>query len=291
MQLPAPRALAAIVAVAAWPLLLLSAAAILAAGFAAGHATLYFNLSYAWIIVWLVMLERSFPYRQDWRAADGQMGPDLAHTFLNKGLVQLLIVTVASDGRVVTGPLSSAPLALQVLCGLVASDLGLYWAHRWKHEWPSLWRFHAVHHSVRKLWLVNTGRFHFVDSFVAVGASLPGLLLTGISREAIIWVGAITAYIGILTHCNVNMRCGYLSAVFNTPNLHRWHHATDTAIGNHNYGENLVLWDRLLGTYWNRPADDGTIIGIPERMPAGFFAQLAVPFIWRRYQSAPADAA
>ena len=44
------------------------------------------------------------------------------------------------------------------------------------------------------------------------------------------WVSAITAYIGILTHCNVAMDCGLLSQVFNTPTLHRWHHARDSAI-------------------------------------------------------------
>ena len=61
--------------------------------------------------------------------------------------------------------------------------------------------------------------------------------------------------------------------------------SNDSAIGDHNYGENLVLWDMMLGTYWNRPADHVTTIGIRERMPSGFFAQLAVPFVWRRYQT------
>ena len=279
----------AVVRALAWPGLLLSSSAILAIGFALGHATLFFNISYAWIIVWLVLLERRMPYRDDWRRPDGQILQDLGHTVLNKGLVQLLIVTFAGRGLLdhrSAGPLSPWPLAAQVAGGLIGSEFALYWAHRLKHEWPSLWRFHAVHHSVRKLWLVNTGRFHFVDSLLAVGASLPFLLLSGMSMDAIIWVSAVTAYIGILTHCNVDMHCGYLSRVFNTPILHRWHHARDSAIGNSNYGENLVLWDMLLGTYWNRPGEQVGTIGITERMPSGFFAQLAVPFMWRRYQSA-----
>lgn len=278
----------------AWPFLVASACAILAAGFARGTPTLFFNLSYAWIIAWLLLLEAWLPFRASWRRPDGQILQDLGHTLLNKGLVQLLIVTLAGRGVLeqrAPGVLATAPIALQVAVGLVASEFGLYWAHRLKHEWPALWRFHAVHHSVRKLWLVNTGRFHFVDSLLAVAASLPGLLLTGISMDAIIWVSAITAYIGILTHCNVDMRCGRLSLVFNTPNLHRWHHAIDASIGNSNYGENLVLWDRLLGTFHHRPGAEVETIGIREFMPAGFLGQLAAPFRWRRYQAEGASTA
>ena len=272
----------------AWPALLLSASTILGIGFAAGRETLYFNLSYAWIIAWLFLLERTLAYRTDWRLADGQLGPDLGHSVLNKAVVQLLIVTALSlgliDGRHGT-LLSTTPMWLQVGVGLVAAEFGLYWAHRLAHEWPLLWRFHAVHHSVERLWLVNTGRFHFVDSMLSVAASLPFMFLSGISMDAIVWVSAITAYIGMLTHCNTDMRCGWLNYVFNTPNLHRWHHATETAIGNNNYGENLVLWDMIFGTYYHRPGQDVTTIGIAEHMPAEFTQQLVVPFIWTQYQS------
>ena len=279
----------AVVRALTWPGLLLSCCAMLAYGFTQGRATWYFNLSYAWIVLWLLWLEYRLPYRADWRRPDGQIFQDLAHSALNKGLVQLLIVSLAARGLLdhrSSGLLSNAPLSAQVVCGLIGAEFGLYWAHRLKHEWPALWRFHAVHHSVRKLWLVNTGRFHFIDSLLAVVASLPFFLLSGMSMDAIIWVSAITAYIGILTHCNVAVNCGWLNYVFNTPTLHRWHHARDSTIGNSNYGENLVLWDMLLGTYCNRCGEEVGNIGIEEHMPRGFVQQLAVPFVWRRHQAA-----
>lgn len=273
----------------AWPWLLLSPAAILATGFARDDATFYFNLSYAWLVLWLLLAERLLPYRPAWRLNDGQLGPDLAHTVLNKGLVQLFIVALLASG-IPADPLGSGlgdwPLWAQVAFGLVASEFGLYWAHRLAHEWPWLWRFHAIHHSVQRLWLVNTGRFHFVDSFTSVLFSLPFLLLSGISMEAVIWVSAVTAYLGILTHCNVDMHCGRLSLLFNTPELHRWHHAIDPAIGNRNYGENLMLWDHLFGTFYQRRGAGVETIGIRDYMPPGFLAQLALPFRWTRAQAA-----
>jgi len=42
------------------------------------------------------------------------------------------------------------------------AEFGFFWAHRLADEWPLLWRFHAIHHSVTRLWFVNTGRFHQV---------------------------------------------------------------------------------------------------------------------------------
>lgn len=289
-----PRGLTRVAAALAWPALVLSSGSILALGFAREHPAIYFNLSYAWIVLWLLLLEKHLPYRADWRRNDGQIGADLGHTLLNKGFVQFTIVQLMSlefFANRGSGAIGALPLWLQVLIGLVASEFGLYWAHRLGHEWPLLWRFHAVHHSVKRLWIVNTGRFHFIDSNLSVLASVPFLLATGISMDAIVWVSAITAYIGILTHCNVAMRCGWLNYVFNTPNLHRWHHSTSPVEGNTNYGQNLLLWDQLFGTWLYKRESGPGFIGIRERMPRKLFAQLLMPFNWKRYQAAPADPA
>ena len=276
-----------------WPFCLLSSMSILALGFSKGAETLYFNLSYLWMIACLLLCERKFTYRVDWTRTDGQTGANIYHTLLNKGLVQVAVVLGISTGMITTQEeafLSDWPLALQVLLGLITSELGLYWAHRCSHEYPYLWRFHSVHHSVKRLWLVNTGRFHFIDSIISVLASLPFLLLCGISTDAIVWVSAITAYIGILTHCNADMRCGVLNKVFNTPQLHRWHHSIDSRIGNSNYGENLMLWDQIFGTYYYKEDSAVDVIGIQEKMPSTFAKQLLVPFIWNRYQDSGKDA-
>lgn len=275
---------------ALWPLLVLSSAAILAYGFSIEKEVLYFNLSYLWIVIWLLVLEWKIPYRKDWRLSDGQLGVDIGHTILNKGLVQFFIVQLLGLNLIDSSGNTFAqqyPMIVQVVAGLVLSEIGLYAAHRIAHEWPVLWRFHAVHHSVKKLWLVNTGRFHFIDSFASVFASMPFLIFSGISMDAIVWVSATTAYIGILTHCNVDMRCGILNYVFNTPNLHRWHHSTEVEEGNTNYGENLMLWDQLCGTFLYKKDEDIDRIGIKDHMPAKFVDQLKMPFVWQRFQAKP----
>ena len=104
------------------------------------------------------------------------------------------------------------------------------------------------------------------------------LLLLGAPLEVITWLSLTTAFIGMLTHCNVEMRFGSLSWWFNTPELHRWHHSRDDWEGNKNFGENLMIWDVLFGTWFNPDRRPPLDIGIKDDMPAKFTDQLAWPF-------------
>jgi len=281
-----------------WPLLFTGAVAATAWGFQLGHEQMAFNLTYFSLAGILFVLERWRPHESRWLPSDGQELPDLAHTAVTKFAAQAAVVLAGYAGvehiastQGGTGLLGLAlwptewPLFLQVVLGLVVAEFGLYWSHRLAHEWPLLWPFHAVHHSVTKLWFFNTGRFHVVDGVKSMLFSTVMLLMAGAPREIMLWVGALTPYIGFLTHCNVRMRFGWLNHVVNTPHLHRWHHSMDIREGNKNYGENLVIWDQIFGTWFDdpkrRPPAD---IGIREAMPDTYLAQLWVPFRWAWYQ-------
>lgn len=273
----------------AWPGLLALSMAITGYGFSVDRPALFFNFAYAVLGISLFTLERTMPHERVWNENDGQTFANIAHTLTSKGVVQTFVVFAAVVGLTsYVTPLAEPghgiwprqwPLWSQVLLAVLTAEFGLYWAHRIAHEWPPLWRFHAVHHSVVRLWIVNTGRFHFVDSFKSILIGIAILFALGAPMEVLVWLSAITAFIGMLTHCNVDMRFGPLSLVFNTPELHRWHHSRDLREGNKNYGENIMLWDQIFGTFYNtrdrRPPAD---IGISEPMPAGFVQQLVWPF-------------
>jgi sterol desaturase/sphingolipid hydroxylase (fatty acid hydroxylase superfamily) len=251
---------------------------------------IWFNLSYLSVVSLIALFERVMPFATDWLAPDGETFNSLAHTLLSKGIVQIAAAIGASFPMAIAivalPPVSdgssfwphSWPMPLQVALALMIAELGLYWAHRLAHEHLTLWRFHALHHSVTRLWVLNTGRFHVVDSLFKIALSQAPLYLLGASLEVFLWVGAVTAFIGILTHCNIEMRTGPLDYVFNTPRLHRWHHSKDVREGNKNYGENLVVWDLLFGTYYNPDCPSSTDIGIPGRVARTFFGQLVQPF-------------
>lgn len=278
---------------ALWPALMLASVTGLGIGLAHDRGPLGFNLTYLALAATLYALEKIRPHEGAWLESDGQELPDVAHTLVTKIAVQVTVVALTNFGlSAQLGALphrgiwpTAWPLALQVALALVVAEFGLYWAHRIAHEWLPLWRFHAVHHSSRKLWFLNTGRFHFVDTLKSMIFATPLLLVAGAPGNVLMWVSGMTAFVGILAHCNVRMRFGWLNLVFNTPGLHRWHHSMDLREGNRNYGENLVIWDRLFGTYYN---DDRrtppTAIGIREAMPSTFLGQMLAPFAWARYQ-------
>ncbi len=268
-----------------WPLLMTCAIAANPAGMQTAHPMLWFNVSYFSLAGLLFLLERFMPHEPQWLANDGQLIPDIGHTLLSKLAVQALVLSVGVMGAAqVVAPAGAGwwphgwPLALQVLLGMTIAELGFYWAHRLAHERPLLWRFHAVHHSVTRLWFVNTGRFHFINTMISVAFGTGVALAAGVPKDILIWVSAITAYVGLLTHCNVEMRFGILNYLFNTPALHRWHHSMVREEGDRNYGENLMLFDLLFGSFFNPDRRPPADVGIREPMPATLAAQIAHPF-------------
>jgi sterol desaturase/sphingolipid hydroxylase (fatty acid hydroxylase superfamily) len=267
-----------------WPGLLAGSCLIVAQGSTLEAQKRLFLLAYVLLVASLALLERVMPHERSWLHDDGQVPADLGHTATLKGTSFIITFLIATTGSAAAGthagrlwPVSLA-LPLQVALALVLAEVGMYAHHRLAHEWRPLWHFHAVHHAVKRLWFVNTGRFHFGDSLVSVALTQPILLLAGAPDGVMLWVGFLTMFIGVLTHCNVEMRFGPLNYVFNTPGLHRWHHSLRLEEGNKNYGENLMLWDLVFGTFFDSTRRPPAEIGIREEMPASFRGQLAYPF-------------
>ena len=279
---------------ALWPLSFGLAVSVLGLVISNGHGWLGFNLLYICFALALAVLERGLPYENTWRTTDRELRLDIGHTLLTKGGGQVAVVTAGLFGLAeLAAPTASGfwpsdwPLLAQVFLGLLIADFGLYWAHRLAHKTNLLWRFHVVHHSVKRLWFLNTGRFHFFDGLVSLILSQPLLYLVGAPSEIFMWVTGITAIIGLLTHCNVDMRTGALDYVFNTPRLHRWHHSRVASEGNKNYGENMIVWDLVFGTYFNPDRRPPVDIGTDEVLPDSFLGQLMQPF--KQYADRPAE--
>jgi sterol desaturase/sphingolipid hydroxylase (fatty acid hydroxylase superfamily) len=74
------------------------------------------------------------------------------------------------------------------------------------------------------------------------------------------------------------MRLGPLNWVIAGPELHRSHHSADVAESNHNYGNNLIIIDVLLGTR-HLPRTAPSAIGLPAatRFANTFIGHLLLP--------------
>ena len=273
-----------------WPMLFLICMGITLFGYMQGNIFAYFIAAYVFLGISLALLEWMMPHEKKWREADGQSFANIAHTISSKVPSGLLLQYGGLIGlfeilKPIAEPLDYGiwprdwPMWAQVILGVYVAEFGLYWVHRLSHETPFLWRFHAVHHSVTRLWFINTGRFHIIDSLFKIIPSLGLLIALGAPLEVTQWISAVTAFVGLMTHCNVDMRCGLLNYVFSTPELHRWHHSRELREGNRNYGENIILWDQLFGTYINPSHRPPVDIGMGDYMPKKFWQQLVWPVL------------
>jgi sterol desaturase/sphingolipid hydroxylase (fatty acid hydroxylase superfamily) len=72
-----------------------------------------------------------------------------------------------------------------------------------------------------------------------------------------------------LEHANLRMPAALdraLRLVVVTPDMHRIHHSQDMREGNANFSNTFSWWDRLFGTYVDRPAagHEGVAFGVEE---------------------------
>ena len=185
----------------------------------------------------------------------------------------------------VTGALAGLPVWAKVALGFVIGEIGFYWGHRWSHEIPFLWRFHAVHHSAEHIdWLVNT-RLHPVDMVFTRLCGLAPLYVLGLGAPIagnatlvpllIVFLGTLW---GFFLHANLRWRFGPLEHLIATPAFHHWHHTNDgPEVINKNYASMLPLLDRVFGTLYLPRDRRPERFGIDEPMPDGLVGPLLHP--------------
>ena len=181
---------------------------------------------------------------------------------------------------------AAMPLWMRLAAALVVGEAGYYWGHRWTHEVPLLWRFHAIHHSAEQIdWLVNT-RAHPLDIvFVRVCSFVP-LIALGLAQptmgKSLDVVPLLLLLIGTLwgffIHANLRWRFGWLGLVLSTPAFHHWHHTNDEHV-NKNYASMLPVMDILFGSWYMPKRQWPTKYGIDGTMAPGLAGELVQPFL------------
>jgi ornithine lipid hydroxylase len=207
------------------------------------------------------LLERLAPFRADWGATREDLQADALHGLVSNGvpstILEMLLkgslLQVAfwmrSDRGIDLWP-DSLPLFAQVGLALLAAEVGFYAVHRTFHEanvaW--LWRWHAVHHSARRMYFLAGSRTHPVQVLFSFGSTVAILWFLGVPDEVILYKTVFHTAHGIFQHSNLDIRLGFLNWILAGPELHRWHHAVSPEQSNHNYGNNLIVIDVVLGT-------------------------------------------
>ncbi|MBC3437844.1 sterol desaturase family protein [Pseudomonas sp. BW16M2] len=229
--------------------------------------------------------EALYPYKSAWSEADGEGGRDGLHALVNETLNVASIATIPLlAGWLPASGLwpSHWPVLWQLLLAIPLADLGITLVHYASHRSALLWRLHAVHHSVTRLYGFNGLMKHPLHQLAeALGGVLP-LLLLGLPQDVAALLAFSISVQLLLQHSNVDMRIGGLRHLFAWAPVHRLHHLKYGTLGDVNFALFFPLWDRLLGTALHLPgyglADDDMGIGDRPDYPQAYLAQLREPF-------------
>ena len=208
-------------------------------------------------IIGLWALQWRFPARRQERPVNRGLAQDLGWFLLSP----VLAVTIISAYLVVLGSGVTTVLGHHTLdlvpslgvwrvavLAFVISDFVAWCSHWMHHHVPSLWFFHAVHHSQRQMNVLSDNRQHVVETVVAATiAYLPAWFL-GLNTALAGTLAIATIYVSAFIHTNLRTNLGPLRYILVSPQAHRVHHSIEPQHYDTNFGTVFSWWDYLFGT-------------------------------------------
>ena len=140
------------------------------------------------------------------------------------------------------------PLWLMWGLTFVLIDLVFYAYHRMSHRVRFLWAIHLSHHSSEEMNFAVSFRQAWFGPISKVPFFMV-LPLIGLDPTIIAVAGVISTLWGIVGHTQIIGKLGPIEWFFNTPSHHRVHHGSNKQYIDKNYGNLLIIWDRLFGTF------------------------------------------
>lgn len=242
-------------------------------------------------IAFVQMLEFLFERHAGWRMNRQEWLTDIFYVVFGYGVIGFLSDTLVNsplrelkDAWGIGTPwLADQPFLVQVLVVMFVFEFGQYWMHRAMHNWHPLWLTHAPHHHVTQLNAMKGFIGNPIELFLI---SLGVISLLDVDLNALF--AAFTTSGAIATYAHANVRADppiWYGFFFTTIRNHSLHHTAlsyeDTRC---NYGNSVIFWDRVFGTYRE---GESAVVGQDDRKRLSIKEQWLFPF--RR--PAPAAAA
>lgn len=231
------------------------------------------------------LVERLIPYNPDWNLSHQDRWRDRLHFVVNEGANFLSILGLPFLAALLPNfgvwP-SHWPLWGQLLLAIGIVDFGITMAHFASHRINWLWRFHAVHHSVKRMYGFNGLMKHPLHQLIEGVCGVLPVILLGVQQD-VAWLLVVAIALQLLLqHSNADVRVGPFKYVLALAPAHRFHHLNSAREGDVNFGLFTMVWDWLLGTASFDPnrtftSDDLGIEGEPD-YPTDYWSQLIRPF-------------
>ena len=216
-----------------------------------------------------------------WRMNKREFFTDLFYVVLSATAISWVTTKLAED------PLTAAkhslgittqwamhlPFLLQVALVIFLIEFGQYWMHRAMHNYSVLWLTHAPHHHITQL---NAAKGAVGNPIELVLISLSVVALFDLPQAAEFCAFNVLGVISTFAHANVRSDPPrWYSYFFTTIRHHSLHHTAlsyeDTRC---NYGNSLILCDRIFGTYRE---GESAIVGQDDRKRLSIWEQTIFP--------------
>lgn len=216
-----------------------------------------------------------------WRLTKREFSTDLFYMILNSTAIAWATEKLADE------PLTAAkhslgistnwamhlPFVAQVALVIFLVEFGQYWMHRLMHNCTPFWLTHAPHHHITQLNAMKGAVGNPIELFL-IGLSVVALFDLPIAAEFCAF--NILAVISTFAHANARFDPPqWYAFFFTTIRNHSLHHSVVYENTRCNYGNSLILLDRIFGTYRDGESE---AVGQGERRRLSIPEQFLFPF-------------
>lgn len=184
-------------------------------------------------------------------------GLGLLNIFVSASIAVLMPVSMAvicEQNKIGVFNFWPIPILYEIMFVVLARTFIQYIFHRSLHKYELLWRVHKAHHSDHFLDTSSSFRFHPLELIMSRLIQIPVIIIMGFSATSIAWVEILQMIGSIATHANFRLHPkleGMMRIIFVTPALHRHHHSKNIHESATNFGDLLVIWDKLFCTLYS----------------------------------------
>tara|TARA_X000001036_G_scaffold342113_1_gene321565 strand:+ start:49 stop:1281 length:1233 start_codon:yes stop_codon:yes gene_type:complete len=141
------------------------------------------------------------------------------------------------------------PIWLAVLLAFLVQDFSGYWMHRLNHRVNIFWNRHVIHHSSEEFNLSCALRQSISETVHFSALLMIPAALFGVSKNIFSILAPIHLFMQFWYHTRLINKMGFLEKIIVTPSHHRVHHAINPEYIDKNYGQILIIWDKIFGSF------------------------------------------
>ena len=178
------------------------------------------------------------------------------------------------------------PVWLAVVLAFFVQDFTGYWMHRLNHRVNIFWNRHVIHHSSEEFNLSCALRQSISETIHFSALLMIPAALFGVPAVIFSVLAPIHLFMQFWYHTRLINKMGFFEKIIVTPSHHRVHHAINPEYIDKNYGQILIIWDKMFGSFQPELEQIKPVYGILR--PAKTWNPILINFkhLWQLIQDA-----